>query len=133
MSIEGKTSAKIGHGLVILLGIGQGDTEEQARFLAEKIATLRIFADSEGKFNRSLVDVNGAALVISQFTLYSDTRKGRRPSFTEAAGPELAEPLVSKFADFLNTMVTQVQTGCFCAHMLVEIENDGPVTIMLEK
>lgn len=133
MSIEGKTSAKIGHGLVILLGIGQGDTEEQARFLAEKIATLRIFADSEGKFNRSLVDVNGAALVISQFTLYSDTRKGRRPSFTEAAGPELAEPLVSKFADFLNTMVTQVQTGCFGAHMLVEIENDGPVTIMLEK
>jgi D-aminoacyl-tRNA deacylase len=133
VSIEGKTSAKIGHGLVILLGIGQGDTEEQARFLAEKIATLRIFADSEGKFNRSLVDVNGAALVISQFTLYSDTRKGRRPSFTEAAGPELAEPLVSKFADFLNTMVTQVQTGCFGAHMLVEIENDGPVTIMLEK
>jgi D-tyrosyl-tRNA(Tyr) deacylase len=133
VSIEGKTSAKIGHGLVILLGIGQGDTEEQARFLAEKIATLRIFADSEGKFNRSLVDVNGAALVISQFTLYSDTRKGRRPSFTEAAGPELAEPLVRKFADFLNTMVTQVQTGCFGAHMLVEIENDGPVTIMLEK
>jgi D-tyrosyl-tRNA(Tyr) deacylase len=133
VSIEGKSIAKIGHGLVILLGVGQRDTEEQAGFLAEKIAKLRIFADSDGKFNRSLVDVNGAALVISQFTLYSDTRKGRRPSFTEAAVPEVAEPLVSKFADILSTMVTQVQTGCFGAHMLVEIENDGPVTIMLEK
>jgi D-tyrosyl-tRNA(Tyr) deacylase len=133
VSIEGKSIAKIGHGLVILLGVGQGDTEEQAGFLAEKIATLRIFADSDGKFNRSLVDVNGAALVISQFTLYSDTRKGRRPSFTEAAVPEVAEPLVRKFVDILSTMVTHVQTGCFGAHMLVEIENDGPVTIMLEK
>ena len=100
--VEGETIAKIGHGLVILLGIGQGDTEEQARFLAEKIATLRIFADPDGKFNRSLLDVNGAAIVISQFTLYSDTRKGRRPSFSEAARPEVAAPLVEKFAEIVE-------------------------------
>jgi D-tyrosyl-tRNA(Tyr) deacylase len=131
--VEGATIAKIGHGLVIMLGIGQGDTEEQARFLAEKIASLRIFADSDGKFNRSLLDVNGAALVISQFTLYSDTRKGRRPSFTEAAHPEVATPLVEKFAGVLNSMGIPIQTGSFGAHMLVEIENDGPVTMLLEK
>jgi D-tyrosyl-tRNA(Tyr) deacylase len=133
VSVEGVTIAKIGHGLVIMLGIGQGDTEEQARFLAEKIASLRIFADSDGKFNRSLLDVNGAALVISQFTLYSDTRKGRRPSFTEAAHPEVAAPLVEKFAGLLNSMGIPIQTGSFGAHMLVEIENDGPVTMLLEK
>ncbi|MGZ6346846.1 MAG: D-aminoacyl-tRNA deacylase [Anaerolineales bacterium] len=133
VSVEGKPIAKIGHGLVIMLGVGQGDTEEKARFLAEKTATLRVFADSEGKFNRSLQDVNGAVLVISQFTLYSDTRKGRRPSFTEAARPEVAAPLVEKFAGFLSGMGLPVQTGSFGAHMLVEIENDGPVTMMLEK
>jgi D-aminoacyl-tRNA deacylase len=133
VSVDGKTIANIGHGLVILLGIGQADTEEQARFLVEKIAALRIFADSDGKFNRSLLDVKGAAIVISQFTLYGDTRKGRRPSFTEAAHPKVAAPLVEKFAGLLNAMGIQVQTGRFGAHMLVEIENDGPVTIMLEK
>src|SRR5450756_2330900 len=88
--VNGKTVAEIGHGLVILLGIGQGDTQEQARFLAEKIATLRIFEDSSSKFNLSLLDVSGAAIVVSQFTLYGDTRKGRRPSFSEAARPEIA-------------------------------------------
>ena len=133
VSVEGKPIAKIGHGLVIMLGIGQGDTEEKARFLAEKTATLRVFTDFEGKFNQSLLDVNGAALVISQFTLYSDTRKGRRPSFSEAARPEVAAPLVEKFAGFLSAMGLPVQTGSFGAHMLVEIENDGPVTMMLEK
>jgi D-tyrosyl-tRNA(Tyr) deacylase len=133
VSVDGETIASIGSGLVILLGIGGGDTEDQARFLAEKIATLRIFADAEGKFNRSLLDINGAAIVISQFTLYSDTLKGRRPSFTEAAPPEVAEPLVEKFTGFLKETGISVQTGRFGAHMLVEIENDGPVTIMLEK
>ncbi len=101
VTVEGKTVAEIGHGLVILLGIGQGDTEEQARFLAEKIATLRIFEDAAGKFNLSLLDVSGEAIVVSQFTLYGDTRKGRRPSFSEAARPEVAAPLVEKFAEFL--------------------------------
>jgi D-tyrosyl-tRNA(Tyr) deacylase len=133
VSVEGKPIAKIGRGLVIMLGVGQGDTEEKARFLAEKTATLRIFTDSEGKFNRSLQEVNGAALVISQFTLYGDTRKGRRPSFTEVARPEIAAPLVEKFAGFLRDMGLPVQTGSFGTHMLVEIENDGPVTMLLEK
>ncbi len=131
--VEGKTIAAIGHGLVILLGIAQRDTEEQAGFLAKKIATLRIFEDSAGKFNLSLLDVCGAAIVVSQFTLYGDARHGRRPSFSEAARPELAAPLVEKFAEFLRTRGVPSQTGIFGAHMLVEFENDGPVTIWLEK
>jgi D-aminoacyl-tRNA deacylase len=133
VTVEGKTVAKIDHGLVILLGIGQGDTELQARFLAEKIAFLRIFEDSDSKFNLSLLEVKGAAIVISQFTLYSDARKGRRPSFSEAARPLDAAPLVEKFTEFLRAQGAPVQTGIFGAHMLVEIENDGPVTIWLEK
>ncbi len=133
VTVEGETVASIGYGLVILLGIGQGDTEEQARFLAEKIATLRIFEDSASKFNLSLLDVKGEAIVVSQFTLYGDARKGRRPSFSEAARPEVAAPLVEKFANFLRAQGIPSQTGIFGAHMLVEIENDGPVTIWLEK
>ncbi len=133
VTMEGKTVAKIGHGMVILLGIGHGDTEEQARFLAEKIATLRIFEDPASKFNLSLLDVSGAAIVVSQFTLYGDARKGRRPSFSVAARPEEAAPLVEKFAEFLRLQGIPSQTGIFGAHMLVEIENDGPVTIWLEK
>ncbi len=133
VTVEGQTVAEIGRGLVILLGIGQGDTEEQARFLAEKIATLRIFEDSASKFNLSLLDVSGAAIVVSQFTLYGDARKGRRPSFSEAARPEAAAPLVEKFAEFLRAQGIPSQTGIFGAHMLVGIENDGPVTIWLEK
>jgi D-tyrosyl-tRNA(Tyr) deacylase len=133
VTVEGKIIAEIGHGLVILLGIGQGDTEEQARFLAEKIATLRIFEDSASKFNLSLLDVSGSAIIVSQFTLYGDTRKGRRPSFSEAARPEAAEPLVGKFAEFLHVLGVPSQIGIFGAHMLVEIENDGPVTFWLEK
>lgn len=131
--MEGKTVASIGHGLVALLGIGSGDTEEQAQFLAEKVAQLRIFEDEDGKFNRSIIDVNGEAIVVSQFTLYGDTRKGRRPSFSDAARPEVAAPLVEKFCQFLRTQGVPTQTGVFAAHMLVEIHNDGPVTIWLEK
>jgi D-tyrosyl-tRNA(Tyr) deacylase len=119
--------------LVILLGIGQGDTEEQARFLAGKIATLRIFEDHEGRFNRSILDMGEAAIVVSQFTLCADTRKGRRPSFTEAAPPEVAAPLVEIFANLLREQGIPTRNGVFGAHMLVEIENDGPVTIWLEK
>jgi D-aminoacyl-tRNA deacylase len=131
--VEDQTVASIGHGLVVLLGIGHGDTEEQAHFLAEKIATLRIFEDDEGKFNRSILDMGGSAIVVSQFTLYADTRKGRRPSFTDAALPEVAAPLVDKFAELLRAQGVPTQTGVFGAHMLVEIQNDGPVTIWLEK
>jgi D-tyrosyl-tRNA(Tyr) deacylase len=133
VTVEGKIIAEIGHGLVIMLGIGQKDTEEQARTLAEKIATLRIFEDSTSKFNLSLLDVSGAAIVVSQFTLYGDTGKGRRPSFSEAARPEVAAPLVEKFSEFLCTMGIPSQTGIFGTHMLVTIENDGPVTFWLEK
>ena len=133
VSVDAKSVAEISHGLVILLGIGPGDNEEKASFLAEKISSLRIFEDKDGKFNLSILDQGGAAIVVSQFTLYSDTRKGRRPSFTEAAPPEVAAPLVEKFADFLRIQGVPTQTGVFGAHMLVEIENDGPVTIWLEK
>ncbi|MEW6094651.1 MAG: D-aminoacyl-tRNA deacylase [Chloroflexota bacterium] len=133
VTVDGKIIAAIGRGLVVLLGIGEGDTEEQARFLAEKVAQLRIFEDSASKFNLSLLDVKGEALVVSQFTLYGDAHKGRRPSFSDAARPEIAAPLVEKFADFLRTQGVPTQTGVFAAHMLVEIVNDGPVTIWLEK
>jgi D-aminoacyl-tRNA deacylase len=133
VSVDGHTVAEIAHGLVILLGIGQADSPEQARFLAGKIASLRIFEDQQGKINRSILDSNGAAIVVSQFTLYADTRKGRRPSFTEAAPPEVAAPLVELFATILRELGIPTQCGVFGAHMLVEIENDGPVTIWLEK
>jgi D-tyrosyl-tRNA(Tyr) deacylase len=133
VTVDSQSVAEIGSGLVILLGIGPGDSEEQARFLAEKIATLRIFEDDDGKFNLSILEKGGEAIVVSQFTLYADTRKGRRPSFTDAASPELAAPLVEKFAGLLRQQGVRTQTGVFGAHMLVEIENDGPVTIWLEK
>jgi D-tyrosyl-tRNA(Tyr) deacylase len=133
VSVEGHTVAEIGRGMVILLGIGHSDNEEKARFLADKITTLRIFEDTEGKFNKSILDEGGAIIVVSQFTLYADARKGRRPSFTDAAAPEVAAPLVEKFADLLRARGISTQTGVFGAHMLVEIKNDGPVTIWLEK
>ncbi len=133
VSVEGKTIAECGPGLVILLGIGQTDGEEQAAFLAQKIATLRIFEDEHGKFNRSILDVCAEAIVVSQFTLFADARKGRRPSFTEAALPEVASPLVDRFVDLLTAQGVPTQKGEFGAHMLVEIHNDGPVTIWLEK
>ena len=133
VTVNSRAVAEIGPGLVILLGIGQKDNEEQAKFLAEKIATLRVFEDNEGKFNLSILDTGGAAIVVSQFTLYADTHKGRRPSFTDAAPPELAAPLVEEFAACLRLLHIPTQTGVFGAHMQVELVNDGPVTIYLEK
>ena len=130
--VAGHAIAEIGKGLVILLGIGPGDGDEQTRILSEKVANLRIFDDEQGKMNRSLLDVGGQALVVSQFTLYADARKGRRPSFTDAALPEAARPLVERFAEMLRELGVPAQMGEFGAHMLVEIANDGPVTIWLE-
>lgn len=132
VSVGGETIGEIGPGLAILLGVGQGDGPEDARYLAEKSASLRIFSDAQGKLNLSLVDMGGEALVVSQFTLYADARKGRRPSFTEAAPPELAAPLVAAFAAHLRAKGLRVAEGQFREHMLVEIHNDGPVTLMLE-
>ncbi|HEX6306218.1 MAG TPA: D-aminoacyl-tRNA deacylase [Anaerolineales bacterium] len=133
VKVNQDTLAEIGPGLVIFLGVGHGDNEQQAQYLAEKIANLRIFEDQEGKMNLSVLDVAGEAIVVSQFTLYADTRKGRRPSFTAAAPPEIASPLVDRFADLLAQQGVPTQTGDFGAHMLVEIANDGPVTIWIEK
>jgi len=130
--VGGEVVAEIGLGLVILVGIGPDDGGEQVRYLAEKTANLRIFEDEDGKINLSLLDVGGEALVVSQFTLYADTRKGRRPSFTDAAPPEVASPLVDRFAELLEEQGAPTQCGEFGAHMLVELANDGPVTIWLE-
>ncbi|MBN2148445.1 MAG: D-tyrosyl-tRNA(Tyr) deacylase [Anaerolineales bacterium] len=132
VSVDGRPIAKIGAGMVILLGIAPGDGEAEARLLAEKAANLRIFEDDQGKMNLSILDVGGSAIVVSQFTLYADTRRGRRPSFTDAALPEVARPLVERFAALLRELGVPTQTGEFGAHMLVEIANDGPVTIWLE-
>ena len=133
VSVEGKTLAEIGPGLVVLLGIGHNDGEAQAAFLTEKIASLRIFEDAEGKMNLSLRDTGGGAIVVSQFTLYADARKGRRPSFTEAALPDVARPLVERFVALMREQGISTGQGEFGADMLVEIHNDGPVTIWLEK
>ena len=132
VSIEGNVISSIGKGLLILLGIGQGDGEDQAGFLAEKVANLRIFQDGQGKTNLSVMDIKGEAIVVSQFTLYADARKGRRPSFTDAAAPELAAPLVERFVELLRGHGIPTQTGKFGEHMSVDIQNDGPVTIWLE-
>jgi D-tyrosyl-tRNA(Tyr) deacylase len=133
VTVNGQTLSSIGKGLLILLGIGHDDQEEQAKFLAEKIANLRVFEDEQGKTNLSVLDVKGEAIIVSQFTLYADARKGRRPSFTDAALPEVAEPLVNRFVELLRDYGVPTQTGKFGAHMEVEIHNDGPVTIWLEK
>jgi len=132
VTIGDRRVAGIGLGLVILLGIGPGDDEDKARLLARKIALLRIFGDENGKMNLSVLDVQGAAIVVSQFTLYADTRKGHRPAFTDAAPPEIARPLCDRFVELLSEQGVAVQTGQFGAHMLVDIQNDGPVTITLE-
>jgi len=133
VSVEGEVVGAVGRGVVVLVGVTHGDTKEQAEWLARKVAGMRIFEDREGKMNAGLLDVDGAALVISQFTLYADTRKGRRPGFTDAALPEVAEPLVERLAQALRDYSVPVETGVFGAHMLVEIHNDGPVTILLER
>ncbi len=133
VTVDGRVVAAIGPGLVILLGVGHGDEENQARWLAEKIAALRIFEDEAGKMNRSVLDVNGEAIVVSQFTLFADAQKGRRPSFTDAAPPEIAAPLVDRFAELLRAQGVSTQTGVFGAKMVVEIHNDGPVTLWLER
>lgn len=128
----GQVVGDIGEGLLILLGVARGDEAADARTLAAKTANLRIFADPQGKFNRSLVETGGQALVVSQFTLLGDARRGRRPSFDNAAAPDLAESLVDLFCQFLREERIPVETGRFGAHMQVEIHNDGPVTILLD-
>lgn len=133
VTVDQQVISKIGKGLLILLGIGHDDGEDQAQFLAEKAANLRIFEDEQGKTNLSVLDVKGEAMVVSQFTLYADARKGRRPSFIDAAAPEVAAPLVDRFVELMRNHGVPSQTGKFGAHMQVEIHNDGPVTIWLEK
>jgi D-tyrosyl-tRNA(Tyr) deacylase len=133
VTVEGEEVGRIDQGFVALVGVTHTDTEAEAVWLANKVAGLRVFEDQDGKMNLSLADVGGSLLVVSQFTLYGDARKGRRPSFTNAARPETAEPLVTFFADKLQEQGFQVETGVFGAMMRVEIHNDGPVTIMLEK
>lgn len=132
VSVDGEVVGRIGLGLVGLVGVAQGDSEEDARYLVDKTVNLRIFPDEAGKFNRSLVDVGGGLLLVSQFTLIADTRKGRRPSFIEAAGPADAGALFDRFVDLARATGLKVETGRFQQHMLVEIHNDGPVTILLD-
>ena len=134
VTVEGEVVGAIEHGLMVLLGVTHGDGEEQAGWLANKLAGLRIFEDEEGKMNRSVTDVGGSALVVSQFTLYGDASRGRRPSFTDAARPEVAEPLCDRFVELLREAgVRRVESGLFGAQMMVEIHNDGPVTLILER
>jgi D-tyrosyl-tRNA(Tyr) deacylase len=133
VAVDGAVVGAIGRGLMILLGVTHSDGIAEADWLARKVAGLRIFEDSEGKLNLSLLDVEGEALVVSQFTLYGDARKGRRPSFVDAAHPEKAEPLIRRFADTLRQHGVRVETGVFGTHMLVEIHNDGPVTLILDR
>jgi D-tyrosyl-tRNA(Tyr) deacylase len=123
---------EIGTGFLVLLGVGRDDTEEDARYVARKVAEMRVFADAQGKTNLALADVGGAVLLVSQFTLYADTRKGRRPSFIDAAPPDLAQALVDRTAQLLRDSDIKVETGRFGAHMEVSILNDGPVTIWLD-
>jgi D-tyrosyl-tRNA(Tyr) deacylase len=132
VSVEGAVVGSIGAGLVVLLGVGQGDGQEQIDYLAPKIANLRIFEDEAGKMNLSLLEVGGEILLVSQFTLYADTRKGRRPSFVGAAAPDVAAQLVERFAAALRGLGIAVATGVFQAHMQVALVNDGPVTIWID-
>ena len=133
VSVGGETVAEIGRGLVLLVGISHADRPAEAEGLAEKIAGLRIFEDEQGKMNLSLLEVGGQALVVSQFTLYADASKGRRPSFVDAAPPDAAAPLVEAVAEALRRRGVDARLGRFGAHMRVEIDNDGPVTIVLER
>jgi D-tyrosyl-tRNA(Tyr) deacylase len=130
--VEGEVVGEVGGGLCVLLGIAREDGEEDAARLAGRVARLRIFENDEGRFDRSLLDVAGEALVVSQFTLIADTEKGNRPSFGAAASAEQAEPLYERFCDELRALGVPVETGTFGARMAVELTNDGPVTIVLE-
>ena len=130
--VEKKTIGQIEKGLLIFLGITHDDNEEALRFVADKCVNLRIFEDPDGKMNLSLRDTGGQALVVSQFTLYGDTRKGRRPGFSQAAAPDKANALYEQFVAYLKDLGINTQTGQFAAHMHVEIHNDGPVTLMIE-
>jgi D-aminoacyl-tRNA deacylase len=133
VKVDQQIVGQIDRGYVLLVGVGHGDGEAEALWLTQKVAGLRVFEDADGKFNLSIQDVGGSALVVSQFTLFADARKGRRPSFIDAALPDVAAPLVERFADMLRAEGVPVETGVFGAHMLVEIHNDGPVTIWLER
>ncbi len=132
VQVDGQVIGSIGQGLVVLLGVGPADDEATADALARKIAELRIFRDEAGRTNRSLIDVDGSALVISQFTLFADTRRGRRPGFTGGASPEIAEPLVERLCDALRGLGVTVATGRFGSEMAVSLVNDGPFTIWLD-
>ena len=132
VSIAGEVVGRIGRGLVIFVGVANGDTEEDAQYLAQKMVNLRIFSDEEGRFNLSALGVTGELLLVSQFTLLADTRKGRRPSFAEAAPPALAEGLFNHFVEQASATGLKVETGRFQQYMQVEIHNDGPVTILLD-
>lgn len=133
VAVNGRLVSEIGRGFVLLLGVTHADTSAEADWLAAKVAGLRVFDDEAGKMNRSLLDVGGSVLVVSQFTLYGDARKGKRPSFTDAAPPEIAEPLVDYFCQQLRAQGVNVATGVFGAAMHVTIHNDGPVTLLLER
>ncbi|MCS7058975.1 MAG: D-aminoacyl-tRNA deacylase [Meiothermus sp.] len=130
--VEGQPVGQIGQGLLVLLGVGRGDSQEDAAYLARKIAGLRVFPDLEGKMNRALLEVGGEVLVVSQFTLYGDTRRGNRPSFTQAASPEEGRRLYERFCDLLAAQGLHVETGVFQAHMEVHLVNNGPVTLILD-
>jgi D-aminoacyl-tRNA deacylase len=133
VTVEGRVTGEIGRGLLLLAGFTDADTEDALRWMADKVVGLRIFQDDEGKMNRSVEEAGGALLVVSQFTLYGDARKGRRPSFIEAARPEVAIPLYERFVALLRATGLQVETGEFGAMMDVELVNDGPVTLILER
>jgi D-aminoacyl-tRNA deacylase len=133
VTVSGRTTGEIGEGLLLLVGFTDADREEALRWMADKLLGLRIFADDEGKMNRSVMEVGGGVLVVSQFTLYGDARKGRRPSFVDAARPEIAIPLYERFVALLREAGLAVGTGEFGAMMEVELVNDGPVTLILER
>lgn len=132
VSVDGRVAGKIGAGVLVLLGVNRADRAESAAYLAEKIVNLRIFFDAAGKMNLSLLDTGGSALVVSQFTLYGDTRGGRRPSYIQAAPPEEANRLYEEFVRSMRALGIAVETGVFQAHMQVELVNDGPVTILMD-
>lgn len=133
VTVDGRVTGQIGAGLLLLVGFAEGDTPDTLRWMAGKAVDLRVFRDDAGRMNRSVLEAGGGVLVVSQFTLYGDARKGRRPSFVGAAPPEVAIPLYEQFIDILKTLISPVETGEFGAMMDVELVNDGPVTLLLER